>query len=159
MIIDNIAKDELQTLIVEDEKNTDGDVEVEEYLRDRSRHWCDVGEKFWQWPCQRSSIQLYQMYHRTSEYSDNFVKIFTSDQEFLDVPGWEEWPFCQETAWWRWRSPCRRWCWRPSCCTPGTHGSCSRGRPRCPHPHLLPRQLCWTLLRACSVFDAIFLDI
>jgi len=38
MIIDNIAKDELQTLIVEDEKNTDGDVEVEEYLRDRSRH-------------------------------------------------------------------------------------------------------------------------
>ena len=38
MIIDNIAKDELQTLIVEDEKNTDSDVEVEEYLRDRSRH-------------------------------------------------------------------------------------------------------------------------
>ena len=38
MIIDNIAKDELQTLMVEDEKNTDGDVEVEEYLRDRSRH-------------------------------------------------------------------------------------------------------------------------
>ena len=44
--INNIAREEFKTLTDEDEKNTDGDVEVEEYLRDKSRHWCEVGEKF-----------------------------------------------------------------------------------------------------------------
>ena len=45
-IINKNAREKFEILIDEDEKNTEGDVEVEEYLRDKSRHWCEVGEKF-----------------------------------------------------------------------------------------------------------------